>query len=245
MLPCLLFVDCTYVDYAHSATGFPTWHRQYLLWFEWEIQGMLQQDNNEDYYKFRIHYWDWRQEIQQETSSDGDGEATDLIFRFNRLGVTMTNGNGQQQVRGALYTGGWETICCYRCSGNSNIPVGTICNPNTKTGPLLRCPLIPGSNRDPCLVSNSEWPTQEHVNEALARPVYDTPNFETDTTYRSFRSLMEGYDNRISVEECGNSALCLCDNGPDCGEGASSPLQRRLHNTVSGTMHVPNSNVTA
>ena len=25
------------MDYAHESTGFPTWHRQFLLWFEWEI----------------------------------------------------------------------------------------------------------------------------------------------------------------------------------------------------------------
>ena len=42
------------LDYAHEATGFPTWHRLFLLWFEREMQILLRDDN------FTIDYWDWR-----------------------------------------------------------------------------------------------------------------------------------------------------------------------------------------
>lgn len=226
---------CTYSDYAHSATGFPTWHRQYILWFEWEIQEMIRvlEPDNLKYHEFRIHYWDWRKEIQEKTLTEEPGTDTDVIFRRNRLGVSVRNENNQSEVVGDLVSEGWDTICWYGGSGGVDIPLGTVCNPSNKTGPLLRCPYLPSPSLDPCRIGNPDWPTQDHIDEALRRPVYDTTNYETDTTNRSFRSYMEGYDNGITVEECGNSGLCACDNGPDCGVGAGSPLQRRLHNSVS------------
>ena len=35
-------------DYAHESTGFPTWHCQFLLWFESEVQYMLESMGRED-----------------------------------------------------------------------------------------------------------------------------------------------------------------------------------------------------
>ncbi len=121
------FVDgigCIQVDYAHQSTGFPTWHRQHLLWLESEIQWMLKSQGEYDYHTFRIHYWDWRR-----------GSRSHELFQMNKLGRSITNQNGQSQVSGDLVSDGWDTICWYNGSGNAK---GTICNPNIKTGPLLR-----------------------------------------------------------------------------------------------------------
>ncbi len=48
---------------------------------------------------------------------------------------------------------------------------------------------------------------------------------------------MEGFDNNVSINECENNNLCVCEGGGggvDCtGEEPSLPIQRRLHNAVS------------
>ena len=78
------------VDYAHESTGFPTWHRQYLLWLEWELQYMLNANGYSNYYMFQLHYWDWRKNKQTNAN---------LPFKSNRLGVTMDNdGSGRPIV---------------------------------------------------------------------------------------------------------------------------------------------------
>ena len=93
---------------------------------------MLRNMGRRDYYTFRTHYWDWRREIQMSSPS---------IFQYNRLGS-----RNQSRVNGNLYSNGWNTICWYGGSGGVNKPKGTICDPNTDTGPLLRCPSVsPGT----------------------------------------------------------------------------------------------------
>ena len=90
-------IPVVYADYAHEATGFPTWHRQYLLWLEWELQYMLRETIQLDtYYTFRLHYWDWRKERQTDENSP---------FKSNRLGVTV-NITGFPRVQGDLVGSG-------------------------------------------------------------------------------------------------------------------------------------------
>lgn len=186
---------------------------------------MLQNMGRPNYHTFRFHYWDWRREIQVERADD--------IFLINRLGITRPNGNNQPQVYGDLFNSSWDTICWYGGSGNVVESKGTICNPQNKTGPLLRCPFLPG--RNVCDSSNPDWPTLTNVNTAISKPTYDTESYNRTTTEDSFRNFMEGFDGSVSVEECSNSALCSCNvGGVDCvGNNADSPLQRLLHNSVS------------
>ena len=76
-------------DYAHESTGFLTWHRQFLLWFEWEVQYMLESMGRDDYYMFRIPYWDWRKEEQTDDNSP---------FKSNRLGKQYAGRNRKSRT---------------------------------------------------------------------------------------------------------------------------------------------------
>ena len=207
---------CIKVDYAHEATGFPTWHRQYLLWFEMEIQWMLQARGDPNYHTFRVPYWDWRK-----------NNRSDEVFRSNRLGNSSLNENNQSLVSGDLFSDGWDTICWYNGSGNVIIQKGTICNPNNKTGPLLRCP----HSNNFCNDSHPNWPTNGDVDKAIKKPLYDTESYNRSATDKSFRNFMEGFDGSVSTNECASNGLCMCEErGDDC---TGQPLQRRLHNAVS------------
>ena len=203
------------MDYAHEATGFPTWHRQYLLWLEWEIQYMLKASGDSEYYNFRTYYWDWRRE---DTRAD--------IFTAERMGERFRNPDGQPGVRGDLFNEGWDTVCWFNASGGVNIAKGTICDSSINTGPLLRCPFVDGdvnSELGPCRSDNDDWPTMETYDTAISKAVYDTPAFNRTTTDSSFRNFMEGFER---VDDCNDNRLCITN--PD-----GSGLQRHLHNTVS------------
>lgn len=217
------FAGTCKVDYAHEGTGFPTWHRQFLLWFEWEIQGMLKVMSDPNYHRFRLHYWDWR-----------GGKRADEIFRRDRLGQ-----NDRGQVSGDLFDDGWNTICWYQ---TPNL-MGTTCNPNIGTGPLRRCPLLE-SDPDPCRNNNPNWPTSTDVTDAISKSDYDSQSYNKWTSSKSFRSFMEGFVSDVTVEECKMNDLCMCDiNGEESVENCNRmqlsqgetrrQLQRRLHNTVS------------
>ena len=193
------------VDYAHEATGFPTWHRQFMLWLEWEIQYMLKGMGRSDYHEFRLHYWDWRREVQMKTGANSP-------FTENRLGVSRSSNS---QVEGVLFNEGWNTICWY--DGTA------ICDPRSKTEPLRRCPRV-DNGINPCTPDNDNWPTKNSVNKAIGKPEYDTDNYmlEGDT---SFRNFMEGFEvlDRTAV----------CDQRKLCSMKRNKPTQRHLHNAVS------------
>ena len=102
---------------------------------------MLKELNGtEDYYRFRIPYWDWRKEKQTKANSP---------FQKNRLGETRDN-YGLPQVYGGIFDD-WTTICWSR-KNDSNI-----CNPTIPTGQLQRCPSVDGG--DPCSSDNELWPS--------------------------------------------------------------------------------------
>ena len=67
------------LDYAHAGPGFSTWHRYLNLWFEWELQYMLESMDDSEYHMFRLPYWDWRQEIQKST-----GIRSENLFSENQ-----------------------------------------------------------------------------------------------------------------------------------------------------------------
>jgi hypothetical protein len=211
------------VDYAHESTGFPTWHRQFLLWFEWEVQYMLKENGREDYYMFRIPYWDWRKDKQRDSNSP---------FKSNRLGETVNN-NGLPQVHGIMHSeflNKWETRC-WRKENNYDI-----CNPDIATGQLQRCPL-----KESCGSGNNLWPSDKDVQTILSLQEYDTHPYN-EISANSFRNQLEGFKplSRDSIEVCRENKLCSCklDNSKDdfnCTESdsGSQPIQRLLHNSVS------------
>ena len=180
---------------------------------------MLKSMGNPNYYKFRTHYWDWSQHDRSEN-----------IFKNESLGETVPTENNQPPlVTGELFNLGWDTVCWFGGSGGVNRKKGTICDPNVKTGPLFRCPFP-----EDCYSNNTNWPTIDQVNEAINKPSYDTECYDRNTTDRSFRNFMEGFE-FINIDACDNTRLCKCEVGSkDCSYSNSSlPLQRHLHNTVS------------
>ena len=101
------------IDFAHEATGFPTWHRLFLLWFERETQIALRDP------MFRFHYWDWRDPVQH-----------DALFMENRLGKSTNS-----VVEGIIFQN-WPTLCW---NDTTKLP-GEVCDPTVETDPLRRCP---------------------------------------------------------------------------------------------------------
>ena len=149
----------------------------------------------------------------------------DSLFEENRLGVSRMNENNQYQVYGDLFNEGWNTTCWYGGSGNVMQEVGTVCDPRTNTGPLLRCPHYNG--RDICRPDNPNWPTIDSVNTTISKPDYDTDDYRRNTDSNSFRNFMEGFEVLEDVSEAECSGMPLCNHN----DGVS--IQRHLHNTVS------------
>ena len=50
------------IDFAHEASGFLTWHRLLLLWFEREVQVTIPGQTD-----FTLSYWDWTDTDERET----------------------------------------------------------------------------------------------------------------------------------------------------------------------------------
>jgi len=177
-------------DYAHEATGFPTWHRLFLLWFEREMQIFLQDEN------FSLHYWDWRNPKQRRS-----------LFQSNRLGE---HNMFTSAVTGQLFDNdGWQTVCWYNGSGGVSRPEPhRICDPRDNTGPLQRCP-----NKTTCEANYTGWPSSDDVKAAVNEQDYDISGYNK-FSHGGFRNLLEGFK---VVSSCGNSIrgrdLCLEEDG--------------------------------
>ena len=94
-----LLVAPDYLDYGHTGPAFFMWHRWYHVFFEHEIQSMLQIMGRADYHKFRFPYWDWRGEIQRSY-----GLPSEQLLSFNRFGETR-NVSNRPIVFGGLVDG--------------------------------------------------------------------------------------------------------------------------------------------
>ena len=101
-------------DFAHESSGFLTWHRLFLLWFEREMQIALNDRT------FTVRYWDWTVESNRNS-----------LFTDDKLG-----GNNNGDVTGKYYgSQNWKTICW-------KIEKGKTCNPSDESAryTLRRCP---------------------------------------------------------------------------------------------------------
>ena len=155
---------------------------------------MLQSLGREDYYKFRLPYWDWRREIQASY-----GLPSEELFSFNHFGETR-NVSNRPVVFGDL-VGDWTTIC--------HVTLSAICNPALPTGNVQRCPFI--GNPILCHSSNPDWPSLQEVNLLLKTPFYDTEPFNVFSA-NSFRDQVD-FNFTLSVEECHEDVYCRCIPG--------------------------------
>lgn len=216
-------------DFAHESTGFLTWHRQMLLWLEWEIQRMIND------YSFRLPFWDWTDEATRFSH-----------FDMERLGTTLYDPDPQHsddlhRVQGELFQN-WQTICWH----NKKRADGQNCDPSVETGVLKRCPRRMTStsmHTDPC-GDHTYWPTPDIVRTALTYSDYDAleisndenpqPRYSACPSSNSFRTYLEGF---IPQDEtpCTNSIMCTLTDPEDDDVHDCNKL-RRLHNRVSFTV---------
>ena len=175
--------DTGIVDFAHEGPGFPTWHRQFLLWLEREIQVLI------DDHEFRLSYWNWT-----------DQDQRDILFTRDRLGE---NNNGF--VSGEIFDN-WYTVC-WENIADETFPIA-ICNPDMPTDQSLRrCP-----NSTLCQKTNENWPSDEDVDDAVSIKSYDASPYDrfvkgTDSSYRNF---MEGFIIEDG-SDCGSDTMCTTD----------------------------------
>ena len=201
-----------FVDYAHEGIGFPTWHRQLLLWMEREIQWGV------DNHTFRIPYWDWRDPSQRE-----------YLFTKDRLGESVDG-----IVEGNLFDN-WTTFCWEDTRG-MQYPI-PICNPVQSTNQILRrCP-----NPKLCQKENPNWPSASDVNKAISIEDYDAIPFDKNVNQSktpSFRNFMEGFV--LKSDGCGSDTLCTPISSDSDKPGITRKLHNSVKNYLI-LQHLPHS----
>ena len=212
-------VPSIFVDYAHDTTGFLTWHRQYLLWFEWEIQYMLKSMNRQDYHTFRLSYWDWRYSMQTESNSP---------FKHNRLGMTVESEDTARLpiVKGRLFNHGWNTICWFPEIMPNFTIAEPVCNPNMPGRVLQRCSTVSQGDPSPCAYNNPNWPRIQDVNDALMESKYDVSPYDVFSN-GGFRNSLEGF--QIVDSDCNAETDRFCGQFP----GTNTFVNVTLHIAVS------------
>ena len=216
------------VDYAHRSTGFPTWHRLYLLWFEREIQHV--------YEDFELFYWDWT-----------DFSLLEKLFTKTHLGISDINGT----VTGDIFDD-WRTYCWKKDSHDYNIcnPIEPDIDPCDENLMLFRklhrCP-TPKMSKDSETSSiknvcedETRWPKLKAVEDILDIDIYDAPDYRFAPN--SFRNNMEGFESGDHLETtCADDRMCMCGKDYKCTcamtdagcNGDKAPLRLKLHNFVS------------
>ncbi|XP_064402552.1 L-dopachrome tautomerase-like [Halichondria panicea] len=212
------------VDFAHSGSNFPIWHRTYLLIVERALQRVL---GNPD---FGLPYWEW--------------ESNDLsVFDERYFGTFSSRSGVYQNIANGL---NWKTVCDItyrRKTENDEIAYWIEENPTYCTEYWAPCDPINDlkSSADNQLQrGNAETylPNPREIQIAIAAPQYDVPNvngkYRQDSPRGSFRSRLEGWSLM-----CSTSDLCV-------GPQVSSKFQRlhnNVHDWIHGHMSVPPSAV--
>ena len=198
-----------FTDYAHEGTGFPTWHRLFLLWLEREIQIAIND------HTFRLPYWEWTDPSKRETP-----------FQTDRLGANvesvMSVGGEEKNVtivEGDLFNN-WDTYC-WKDMKNMDFPI-PICDPTESSDEKLRrCP-----NDALCKMDNPNWPSKDDVKHSLSIDIYDAfpYNRSVKGIDTSFRNYIEGFI--VDPDNCDEDTLC------ETKEKGNEAITRKLHNTV-------------
>ena len=181
---------------------------------------MLQVTGREDYFKFRLPYWDWRREIQ--TSY---GLPSEELFSFSRFGETR-NVSNQPVVFGDL-AGDWNAVC-------HATPI-QICDPRIPTGYIQRCPFI--GNPILCHSSNPDWPSLQEVNELFKLQDFAVPPYDV-LAVNSFSAMVD-LPRVDDVEKCRQDDYCLCAvGGPQCVGVPDNSSVLKIGVGVHGKVHV-------
>ncbi|XP_078575266.1 tyrosinase-like [Branchiostoma floridae x Branchiostoma japonicum] len=166
---CKTEADCQ-IDFAHEGSGFPTWHRAFLL----ELERALQEVNNDP--DFTIPYWDWT-------------EAENCTICTNDY-VGANYGDGSLDPRSLFAT--WETICVqsdpfYNATSRNHTKP---CDVTKRDGHVMRNP----GHQDRKRFGESMYrlPTAAEVDFGLRFPTFDRRPY-SKTANCTFRNLLEGF----------------------------------------------------
>ncbi len=154
-----------HLDFSHEGSGFPTWHRLFIMFWEREFQKLAQDDT------FTFPYWDWV------------GAGKDCEVCTNELLGAINYSDPHGRIHRASPFSDWHAIC----AATEPIKNGEgcrFCDPEEKTGYIVR---RGGTNP-----RANEFPDFEHVKAILEMTDWDTVPFDEMAGNKSFRNCFEG-----------------------------------------------------
>ena len=190
-------------DFAHEGPGFLPWHRAYLLYFETELQYMLND------HSFALPYWDW---TAYNTQTPNNHECPD-IFDVDLFGAENNCKNNKiapdTDSDGICITSNkfkWTPVCV-NYENLVNLEKRKLCDPNEndKLDESERCikRCIGGKNGIQCRADGT-LPTEDDVNTVNNELEYDVCGYDNDSNTKGFRNAIEGFYNFSMVyRDCG------------------------------------------
>ena len=183
-------------DFAHEGPGFLPWHRAYLLYFETELQYMLND------HTFALPYWDWTAYSTLKTANND--ECPD-IFSFDLFGHDddCKNKNISEAGTSIISKNFKWTPVCVSYAKLVNPETRELCNPyeNDKMNEsecfIKRC--IGSTRGDPQCRAGGTLPTEADVEIVNNELQYDVCGYDKDKETEGFRNALEGYYNFNNV----------------------------------------------
>ena len=156
------------IDFAHSWSGFPTFHRQYLLLFDSELQWALNDKT------FSLPYWDWTNEATRMRVFDGktySGTESGLCQQFARFSTFCNRSNPRKDAQN-------RSIICNREEFAVRKPIERQV----------------GSTEGPVQTHIRGLPSKRDVYQVFLEDTYDSwPYSGAISNTNSFRNMLEGF----------------------------------------------------
>ena len=194
-------------DFAHEGSAFLSWHRAYLLYFETELQHMLNDSS------FALPYWDWT--AYEKLKAENNAECPDIfsIDLFGENGINCCledpmnpgkniNENGLPIITNKF---NWIPVCTnyieLRDSKMLCNPVTQQSNYNISNSSSLSITRCVGCNLGEQCRANGKLPSTCDVNklnnkmQSYHLSYYDVPDYNSDKNTDGFRNFVEGFYN--------------------------------------------------
>ena len=198
-------------DFGHRGPGFLSWHRAYLLYFETELQHMLNDPS------FALPYWDWT--AYEELKARNNRECPDIFSEdlfgqndmscFDEVDSDVPGKPKEPRHKNGLpiitSKFNWTPVC-------TNLEYLTneaiLCNPyeNDQVGDnvmdITRC--VGSTLGETQCRTNGRLPTVSDVDRAISEPFYDICSYDDDDQTNGFRNALEGFYNFANeeIENC-------------------------------------------